>query len=117
MNVITIWHNVERDNEGRPVGMLDGYQAHHAMSPVFVYVSNHPEAMDQAFVLFNAPEEHLSTEGAKIARRYRANRFRSLSVGDIVQVDREYFAVSRRGFSYYAPHHELVVTADPYDNF
>ena len=44
-----------------------------------------------AFQAFNAPEEFLSGEGLWACQQYRANRLRSLSVGDVVQVGAEEF--------------------------
>jgi hypothetical protein len=44
-----------------------------------------------AFEAFNAPEECLSGEGLWACQQYRANRLRSLSVGDVVQVGAEEF--------------------------
>jgi hypothetical protein len=98
---VTVWHNVEKDGP-HPVGMLYGYKPGHAMCPVFTYVTcatpdstNIPE---DAFKMFNAPEDYLSPEELALARRYRANRLRSLSIGDIVQVDDTYYACESFGF-------------------
>ena len=45
------------------------------------------DILDRAFKLFNAPEEFLDPEEVEIAKRYRRQGLRSLSVGDIVEVD------------------------------
>jgi hypothetical protein len=116
--VITIWHNVEM-HYGRPVGMLNGYTPGHAMTPVFVYVSESPEPENEAYELFNAPEEYLVPKLRPIQRRYYANKLRSLSVGDVVQVDDDYWAVARYGFDSLG--HGLsarpFIQANPFDNF
>ena len=55
---VTIFHNVERDSSGRPAGMLDGYQAGHAIVRVFeeeVRDGQDPyEVAGQMFEAFNA---------------------------------------------------------------
>ena len=45
------------------------------------------DVLDRAFKLFNAPEDFLNPEEVKIAKRYRRQGLRSLSVGDVVEVD------------------------------
>ena len=45
------------------------------------------EILENAFELFNAPEEFIDPGEVKIAKRYRKNGLRSLSVGDVVEVD------------------------------
>ena len=45
------------------------------------------DILDRAFKLFNAPEEFLDPEELKITKVYRRQGLRSLSVGDIVEVD------------------------------
>ena len=45
------------------------------------------DILDIAFKLFNAPEDFLDPEEAKIAKRYRRQGLRSLSVGDVVELD------------------------------
>jgi len=45
------------------------------------------DILERAFELFNAPLEYLNDDDLKIARRYRNERLRSLSVGDVVEVD------------------------------
>ena len=45
------------------------------------------DILERAFELFNAPLEYLDDDDLKIARRYRSERLRSLSVGDVVEVD------------------------------
>lgn len=117
MSVITIWHNVEV-KYGRPVGMLDGYQPGHAMTPVFVYVSESADPDHEAFELFNAPEDYLVPKLRPIQRRYYANRLRSLSVGDVVQIDDDCRVVARRGFYSFGSFDNMTIaTVSPFDNF
>jgi hypothetical protein len=43
--------------------------------------------LKRAFEIFNAPIEYLGKDDSYIARRYRFQRLRSLSVGDVVEVE------------------------------
>jgi len=58
---------------------------------VFHYIDHvgrwDPDILESAFKLFNAPEDFLDPEEAKIAKRYRRQGLRSLSVGDVVELD------------------------------
>ena len=47
------------------------------------------EICERAFHMFNAPMELLNEEDGMIAVAYRTEKLRSLSVGDIVEVDGE----------------------------
>ena len=126
---VTIWLNVERTSDGHAPGFL-GYRSSHEMEPVFTYamavsVSVGPELTAQealcemAFQAFNAPEEFLSGRSLSLARRYRANRLRSLSVGDVIQVSigttHQYFAVLPLGFAEIT--NMLVIGRDNHDAF
>jgi hypothetical protein len=48
-------------------------------------------AADEAFALFNMPDESLPSERRELVSQYRLKRLRSLSVGDIVHVGEEQF--------------------------
>ena len=131
---VTIWLNVQRDSSGHAPGFL-GYRSSHEMEPVFTYAMavkddinpnlqeyrlTPQEALcEMAFQAFNAPEEFLSGRNLSLARRYRANRLRSLSVGDVIQVSigttHQYFAVLPLG---YAEITNILVTGrDNHDAF
>ena len=53
---------------------------------VLEYTSKHlgEAAAEEAFMIFNAPEEFLDEDERRIAQQYRGH---SLSVGDVVEVD------------------------------
>jgi hypothetical protein len=111
--VVTIWHNVEV-RDGRPMG-FGGYETGHAMSPVFVYVAEQAEHIPEgAFRMFNAPEEYLTGEELAITRQYRANRLRSLSVGDIVQAGPEFWVCEPDGWAKLGTNVPLNVQPSPY---
>lgn len=92
---VLVAHNID-PWEGK---MLHGYRPEHELRQVFAYPAIEPELFEdspkgdrgvceQAFVLFNAPEESLTTRERNLARDYRGLRLRSLSVGDVVFVQR-----------------------------
>jgi len=123
-HVVTIWLNVQLE-DGRLVG-FEGYEPGHTMTPVFVYVDNRANwslVLSHAMKLFNADEDILSPEDVPTARRYRANRLRSLSVGDVIQIDHEFFVVERIGFNRLGTNTDLAdyahinVWRNPLDNF
>jgi hypothetical protein len=59
---------------------------------VFHYIDNvhrwDRDILERAFELFNAPLEYLEDDGFIIASRYRGEKLRSLSVGDVVEIDK-----------------------------
>lgn len=119
--VIIIWHNVNM-SEGRPTGFLHGYADNDAVTPVFVFTDTRDttpvKLAEHCFHMFNAPPEYLTDKtDAAIANRYRANRLRSLSVGDLVQIDGALFACERAGFKTMFHGVKLNVQPDPFDNF
>lgn len=110
-NTVTIWHNVSRDGLDRPLGMILGYQPEHEFTPVARYVDDTPfhEEGDarvlagEAFQTFNIgddPDHNTGIEPERVALAvaYRANKNRSLSVGDVVQVGGIWLACARFGW-------------------
>jgi hypothetical protein len=82
MITVTIFHNVARDGDGRPTGMLDGYQAGDPMVRVFTYQADpagrHPEQLaEEAFAICNGHPH--GPEGEELARCYYQRELRSLS--------------------------------------
>ena len=45
------------------------------------------QLLELLFKAFNAPDHYLTEEEEKLNKEYRAQKLRSLSVGDIVQID------------------------------
>jgi len=101
---VTIYHGVKDHN-------FDGYDAGDPVAPVFTYVATMPAASgavaeenrvheaEHAYHMFNAPAEYLAGQDAVTARQYRALRLRSLSVGDLVAVGSQVYAVRSVGFA------------------
>ena len=82
MITLTIWHNVARDGQDRPTGMLDGYRPGDPVVRVFTYQADptgrDPEQIaEEAFAICNG---HASDAGgADLSRRYYERELRSLS--------------------------------------
>jgi hypothetical protein len=102
MITITIFHNVARDGDGRPTGMLDGYQSGDPMVRAFTYQADpagrDPEQIaEEAFAICNGhPSDAV---GEELARRYYERELRSLSKGDVVAVGEAGLAVGRVGWT------------------
>ena len=79
--MVTIWHNVAFDGQGRHTAMLDGYQPGDAMVAVFAYQADPGRPAegiaDEAFAIFN--DHPRDAAGAELARAYYGRRLRSLS--------------------------------------
>ncbi len=96
------------------LAMLDGFHHGDPLAHVFSYSALQPELFptgsdhdvcEQAFMLFNAPEEALTELDRSVAHPYRKRALRSLSVGDVLCVIRpgsaaplRWFACASRGF-------------------
>jgi hypothetical protein len=79
---LTVWHNVATDAQGRPAGMLDGYQPGNPMVRVFSYqaepAGRSPEQIaEEAFAICNGHPS--DARGDDLARRYYERELRSLS--------------------------------------
>jgi hypothetical protein len=102
MITVTVWHNVATDAQGRPAGMLHGYQPGHPVIRVFAYQADpagcSPEAIaEEAFAICNGHPRDAG--GEDLSRRYYQRELRSLSVGDIVSVGEVPLAVGRAGWT------------------
>lgn len=116
---VTVWHNVNQDDHGRPTGFMRGYHPGDSMCPVFTFAkTDDKNILDYCFHVFNAPEEYLETkEDRRLAERYRANRLRSLSVGDVVQVRNRFWTCRSIGWDYMGADVSLNVSEDPWNNW
>jgi hypothetical protein len=72
---------VARDGEGRPTGMLDGYQPGDPVVRVFTYQADpagrDPEQIEEAVAICNGHPSDAG--GADLSRRYYERELRSLS--------------------------------------
>jgi hypothetical protein len=98
---VTIWHNVARDSQGNPTGMLGGYQPADPMVRVFTYqaplAGSPQEIAEEAFAICN--DHPRDADGADLARSYYQRGLRSLSKGDVVAVGEAGLAVASVGWT------------------
>jgi hypothetical protein len=102
MITVTIRHNVARDGEGRPTGMLDGCRPGDPVVRVFTYQADpagrDPERIaEEAFAICNGHPSN--ADGADLSRRYYGRELRSLSKGVVVAVGEAGLAVGRVGWT------------------
>ncbi|MBO0759066.1 MAG: hypothetical protein J2P54_24750 [Bradyrhizobiaceae bacterium] len=101
MTRVTIFHNVARDEAGRPVN-FDGYATGAPLVRVFEYDHPRVESVEQiaehAFYLFNVDPDYMQPDDYEIARRYRDRELRSLSTGDVILADDAALAIEPIGF-------------------
>jgi hypothetical protein len=98
---VTIFHNVTRDETGRPVN-FDGYAAGAPLVRVFEYDHPRAESVEQiaehAFHLFNVDPRFMQPDDHDIARSYRDRDLRSLSTGDVILAGDAALALDPIGF-------------------
>jgi hypothetical protein len=101
MTRVTIFHNVARDEAGRPVN-FDGYAASAPLVRVFEYDHPRAESVEQiaehAFYLFNVDPGYMQPDDYEIARSYRDRELRALSTGDVILADDAVLAIEPIGF-------------------
>ena len=98
---VTVYHNVALDHAGRHVGMLDGFQADHPVTPVFT--AELPEtadlaACDEMYRLLNIGDDPAFGTPDLRAQEYRMRGNRSLSVGDLARIEDRFYACARSGW-------------------
>lgn len=111
MRTITVFHNIATDEQGRMLGMLDGYVEGHPLVPVASYCDDEGgrrhAACERAFHLLNVGHDPDFGTPDERAVTYREQGNRSLSVGDVVQVTEgvlsAWFSCDATGFSHIAP--------------
>lgn len=116
---VTIWHNVNRDVNGHPTFFFHGYQPGDAVTPAFTFTwpNDDEQITDYCFHVFNAPEDYLDKDERKLADRYRVNRLRSLSVGDVIQVGNKFWACKSVGWEFLGTDVPMNVAEDPWSNW
>lgn len=81
MQVVTIYHNVERDHAGHLAGFF-GYEPEHAVTPVFVYADEVEGPCDPRALAEHAYERrHAGHRG-----RFRCPRFLSAGPSRILSI-------------------------------
>lgn len=110
---VIIWHNITTDDQGRPLGMLDGYKHGHILVPVASYEAEGTDAelLASAFQIFNVGDDPDFGEPNPLAQLYRLRGNRSLSVGDVVSFTEEeqtrWHACARFGWDSFVPRPEF----------
>jgi hypothetical protein len=86
---VTVYFNTHPDH-------FLGYEHGHPLRRVYSYEAPTSSGLfqlaDEAFHAFNAPPELVMPVYCPIAEAYRAARLRSLSIGDVLQVDDSWLA-------------------------
>lgn len=103
IQTVLVYHNVTME-DGRPIGMLDGYADGHTLSLVAVLddmpVSRSTVAtLEDVYRLFNVGDDPEFGVPDARALAYRARRNRSLSVGDVVYVGGEWHGCASFGWT------------------
>lgn len=102
---ITVWHNVAQDKHERPLGMIDGYQPGHPLTPVARFETERAgeDVLAEVCRLYNVGDDPDFGTPDDRALAYRRRGNRSLSVGDIVQVNQQWWVCDRVGWKYINP--------------
>jgi hypothetical protein len=99
---VRVYLNRETDPQGRPLGMLDGYSPEHRMSLELETTETAPTVStvcERMFHLLNVGDDPEFGPVDERAVEYRSRRNRSLSIGDVVEVDGCAYACARSGWT------------------
>ena len=98
---VTVYHNVALDEAGRHLGILDGYQPDHPVTPVFTAElpdTDDVTACDELYRLLNGGDDPSFGTPDPRALAYRARGNRSLSIGDLARIDGRFYACAADGW-------------------
>lgn len=102
---VTVYLNAARNGFGAPTGMLDGYKAGDDLRRVFrLPLTVEEQAMrvealaEKVFHLFNVGDDPAYGTPDDRAVAYRMACMRSLSKGDVLEINGTYLAVASMGF-------------------
>lgn len=91
---LSIYHNTTKDEQGRLLGMVDGYEPGHLLTKVYELDARDgahwAAALAYAYDVFNVGHE--ATPPNRDAVGYRARDNRSLSIGDVVEIEGTWYA-------------------------
>ncbi|MFC4048336.1 hypothetical protein ACFOY4_01460 [Actinomadura syzygii] len=109
MAKVEIFHNVAKDQKGRPLG-FSGYEPGHELVKVFevdVEATERTDARHLAEVAFA-----LGNGQTDKSEDYYARRLRSVSVGDAVRVGEVWLSCDRTGWSVLKGHSPHDITSE-----
>lgn len=103
--IVTVYLNVARDGFGAPTGMRDGYKAGDELRRAFRLPLTDKESStpamalaEKVFHLLNVGDDPAYGTPDDRAVAYRLGNYRSLSVGDVLEINGEHVAVASMGF-------------------
>ncbi|PZT90352.1 MAG: hypothetical protein DI630_31060 [Gordonia sp. (in: high G+C Gram-positive bacteria)] len=103
---VTIYLNVARDGFGAPTGMRDGYKAGDELRMAFRLPLTDEESRtpamklaEKVYHLLNVGDDPAYGTPDDRAVAYRMALMRSLSVGDVIEINGAYLAVAGMGFA------------------
>jgi hypothetical protein len=100
---VRIFHNVTRDEDGRPTGYTYGYRPTDKVVHVATWhvtrapsgsMRDNDSILNEAWKVFNVGDDPEFGETYAVALEYRRRRNRSLSLGDVVQIDDMYYGLT-----------------------
>lgn len=104
--IVIVYLNVARDGLGRPTAMRNGYRAGDPLRRCFrlplagAELDMPPEAIaEKVFHLLNVGDDPSMGVPDERAIAFRMACMRSLSVGDVLEIEGEYLAVASCGFA------------------
>lgn len=98
---VTVYHNVALDDAGRHLGILDGYQPDHPVTPVLATELPEGDAIavcDELYRLLNIGDDPNFGAPDPRALEYRMRGNRSLSIGDLARLDGQFHALTADGW-------------------
>lgn len=116
--IVNVYLNVARDSLGRPAALFDGYKAGDPLRHCFrlplvgAELRLSPTALaEKVYHLLNVGDDPMFGTPDERAVAYRLANYRSLSVGDVLEIDGEHLAVASMGFvSVDVPAREAIST-------
>lgn len=114
--IVNVYLNVARDDLGHPTALFDGYKAgdplrHCFRLPLTDAEQNLPSSSlaEKVYHLLNVGDDPMYGTPDERALAYRLSNYRSLSVGDVLEIDGQHLAVASMGFvSVDAPEQETI---------
>lgn len=116
MRDVRVYHGIATDDQGRSIGMVDGYRDGHPVVLVFTHRiegRSHAYVLQELYRLLNVGDdpEFGTPDPAAVEYRQRGNR--SLSMGDVIEIDDTFYAVRDTAWEQLAERPFVVATSRP----